>query len=300
MRKNRKKRVSHKQSTMTWAGIILGCAVVFVAASVVGVVKVCRRIAAMPEFQVNPAEIALDAPLVRPQAMIDDFIGRDNDGAGVLSRPCSLFTRGLCDRVAGAYAKSPWVRRVIEVRKVYPNKLHVDLELRKPFAVIESDGNRYCLGRDGVALDPQVYLLTPDVQETLGPIVRVPDGLLAPSAGERWQHGAVEGGLAMLETCRQELGDDVNVETIVMALTTTPGVEPFVGATLVLAGGTRVEWGKAPIGRPSSGEVPTERKIESLRGIVAEERGDLSRLESIIVWSPGRTVRVRQSPPAER
>jgi len=281
----RKKSADKARRMATWLGIVVVTVGLAAAVAVGGVVRMWRGIAAMPEFCVNPSEASLTQPWVRPEKMRKDFLR--TDPTGILSERHGIFESGLAGRVASAYAASPWVRGAPGVRKVFPNRLDVRLDLREPFAVVSSGNRRCCLDRDGVVLSPTVYQLTPDILAALGPEISLPGDVSAPIAGYVWDDAAVAGGLEMLRLCREQFDETVGVERIEIATDGVGAGARHAVAELVLQAGSRVRWGRVPLGLASPAEVSTEQKAEALRTVVRKEGENLGRMGTIDVrWSP--------------
>jgi len=292
----RKKAASAASRMTTWIAVVAVTAGIAAALAVVGVVRMWRGIAAMPEFRVDPSAVQLSQPWLRPEKMREDFLR--TDPTGVLSEPRGIFESDLAASVARAYAASPWVRGAPGVRKVFPNRLDIRLDLREPFAVASFGNQRCCLDRDGVVLSPRVYQLTPDVLGTLGPELSLPADVPTPIAGYVWEDEAVTGGLEMLRLCREQFDETVGVERIEIATAGVGAGARHAVAELVLKAGSRVRWGRVPLGPASPAEISTEQKAETLRTVVAKEGDNLGRMGTIDVrWSP---TLIRPSAPETR
>jgi len=276
---------SDQRKIMTWIGALVAGVSIVAACLVAGAIKAWRATISMAEFRVRPADAVIAAPFIRPEPFRQDLLR--TDASGVLSREYSLFTPGLARQVADAYAASPWVRKVIEVRKVFPNRLEVRLDLREPFAEVVFRGRRCCVDREGVALSPGIYQLTEADLAPLGPKIIVADDLPAPVAGMVWNDAAVQGGIAMVSLCREQFDGSVGVEAVEMERFADERGRAASLATLVLRSGTRVQWGRAPVGPPSAAEISTPQKAAALRAILAKEGPNIGRLGVINVrWHP--------------
>ena len=273
------KKSQRKKSNLIGA-IVIGAAVVAVGAGL-GVVKLWKTVTHLPEFQVRPISAVPHEPWLNVSAFQEDLMRTDS--SHVLGQKVSIFTPGLARDVAEAFAENPWVLNVKSVRKNFPDKLDVNVELRKPFALVERSGQRCCLDKDGVVLSPRVYHFTPEVLANLGPVVILPDNLPNPRTGVAWDHEAVRAGLAMLWTYHLELAETADVEAIELATVTGSRGKSFTTAALVLKDGPRVQWGRCPIGASSPAEISTPEKIEAFRAVIAKEGDNLSRLRTINV-----------------
>jgi len=139
-------------------------------------------------FVVVPQAIdAARTPEWLPQAEV----ARINSlGAAVKGR--SLLDPDLASDLAACYLESPWVAQVLHIRRAYPNRLDVELAIRRPVAVVaRANGPAVVLDRTGVRL----------------PVSAVPDGLARisgvgstpPPPGHQWQDVRIADGLRVLE-----------------------------------------------------------------------------------------------------
>jgi len=109
--------------------------------------------------------------------------------SGVRGR--SILSQHLARDLAVCYEESPWVSRVLHVRRAYPNRLDVTLAIRKPVAFVRK------------ASGPTVVL---DAEGWRLPVSADPTGLVRltgtvsrpPRAGSRWDSMRVTDGLRAL------------------------------------------------------------------------------------------------------
>jgi len=272
------------RQTLVVTGILVTVAAAITVGVVVGVKKAWQAVAARPEFLVRPGENVLNNPWVRPDEMKKDFLRTDR--TGTLRGSFSIFTRDLPERVADAYAASPWVRNVVSVSKEFPNRLSIQLEIREPYALVKVRENHYCVDREGFLLSPQVYLLTADRLASLGPVVAVPPNVVVPCAGWPWEEVAVREGLVMVALCRDKLGRKVAVRSVEIQNDPADGGRGAAIAALVLEAGPRVQWGRTPSSPASPVEVATPKKTAALLAITRQEGPQINRFKAIDVrWS---------------
>jgi hypothetical protein len=131
------------------------------------------------------------------------------DVAADLRRPRDVAIRSVADAaleddLRAAYEEHPWVRRVSTVRRVFPSRAVVEIELRRPFAWVEVERWRLTVDAEGVVLDDRAS--------------RAPAGLPAIRANSKAAPGipriggvfsslAVKRGLALLRELRARLSD---------------------------------------------------------------------------------------------
>jgi hypothetical protein len=278
--KTRPKERSGEQALLNTAFYIL-IAGALAAGCVVGAQQLWRAVSDRPEFIVRPADLTLTSKWARIPEMKRDFL--ETDRSGILQRPgVSIFTAGLCETVAQAYAASPWVRRVLLVAKEFPNRLDVQLELREPYALVQTGGKCICVDEEGAPLSPQVYDLSPERIATLLPIITLNADCPVPCAGRPWNQPEVQEGLAMVRLCRKDLARSVPVHEIQVQSAENAAVM----ATLCLDSGPRVQWGQTPAGPRSPAEISTAQKTTALLAISRKEGAQISRLKTIDVRWP--------------
>lgn len=262
-------------------------------AVIVGVGVLGARIASSPSFKVRPITFSFskggwEQNWVRLNDASKSFVRSEWENEPdarqrVLDKEVSIFTKGLCSKVARAYSYNPWVVRVQRVRKVFPNRLEVDLQLREPFAVVDSPHGKVVVDKDGFVLgvnsNSDFYNLSPEQVATLGPAAVIPANVTPAQVGTIWNEPSVKGSIEMVRICRQYFSQDV--AGIQIQEFQSPAGTVFVEANLMLRGGPVVQWGRTlasqtPVGQPSSAQ-----KIQKLRAVLKKEGGNVSRLKRI-------------------
>jgi len=277
----RKKKRDPKHDKMVLLGVIAVSAIVIIAAIVAGLCLLWRGVTDMEAFRVRPGNIALESRWIMPEAALRDF--KRTDAMGILSGESSIFTPKLAQHVNAAYKLSPWVRRVLSVRKVFPNTLDVRLELREPFAAVSFREKWYCVDRDGVVLSGLIYELTSERLYELKPFVVLAQASIPPNAGEIWDDISVQAGLNMVDLCRTNLAEQVMIESVHIKAQRNARDMSGVMADIKLLAGPVVQWGRVPCEETSPAEVSTETKISSLLNVVKTEGINLNRLALINV-----------------
>lgn len=273
-------------------GLITVCILIVLGAGLfaglaLGVRQVWRAISLRQEFIVRPADVVITGASSKPEDWLSvDALKVDllrTDRSGLLRGGVSIFTPDLAERVAAGYACSPWVRQVRSVSKEFPNRLHVELDVRMPFALISWHGQYFVVDRDGFLLSPKVYNLAWErLLPSLGPVVVVPAQTPRPESG-RWEDVTVQEGLSMVALCREQFAKKVAVAQIEMQPEAREGARPAAMATLLLDGGPRVTWGRTPSSPPSVAEISTPQKAASLLAFTRKLGTNLPRLKSIDV-----------------
>ncbi len=220
------------------------------------------RILASPEYRVTPERVEITPPPEWIHSDIRAEVFRDP----TLDGPLRITDDDLAERLYRAFARHPWVAKVMPVNK---QKLKVELVYRRPVCMVEVLGGLLPVDAEGVLLPPGDFSPT----EALGypRLTGVERGPIVPP-GSRWADAKVAGGAevaAVLCPAWQAL----RLQRIVPlpadpAVATSGGIagrrsgEPFFA--LVTRGGTRILWGYAP-GANAIGELPAAEKLARLQ-----------------------------------
>ncbi len=112
-------------------------------------------------------------------------------------QPVSILKRDLDTVVRQFYESSPYVRRVVSMKRRFPGGLKVDIEFRHPIAMVETGGHYVLVDQYGELLPIEVPL-----EEVVRPIISVrPEGDLRNDPGEygeQWFLDAIKEGVAVL------------------------------------------------------------------------------------------------------
>ncbi len=109
----------------------------------------------------------------------------------------SLLDPLLSSDLEKAYAKSVWVKKVVKMRRRFPNRIDVELQLRMPVAQVKSDGLYWLVDADGILLPVRGQEEAfPRLPEILG----VTSGMIRgrPEYGGLWSDEGVRGGLGIM------------------------------------------------------------------------------------------------------
>lgn len=230
-------------------------------------IYVDRRLA----FPTRPPKIALKD---RPPWMSDylaDQIMKTAEPIGLHS----AYDRQLLIDTAAALRSDPWIRRVIEVRRVYEQSpadtIELDCEYRAPVALVQWDNLFWLVDGEGVKL-PEQY----SAQE-LSKIIFGPDGKVnvriiqgaqnaPPESGKRWIGDDLAAGL---ELARLLAGRDFADQIRLIDVTNFNGrVDPAEAQiVLVTQFGTQIRWGRPPSAQDGFVEIPAGAKLDALSNI---------------------------------
>lgn len=219
------------------------------------------RLAQSGRYRLGPVVVDLGRLPPPLQGREAEILG----SAPLVVRPASLFDPTLPDSVVRRLEARPWVRRVLSMRRRLPAGLHVHLEVRRPLAVVCAGGERLAVDAEAVVLEADTPLgppAYPEIHTPGAPLVRVPhDGR------PFWQPAVLE-AVALLEELAA-YGDHPALTSVVVQAVRVgkadrsrhPGASDL---TLVLRGGTLVDWGRSPRAPLARVETPARRKLDNL------------------------------------
>lgn len=204
-----------------------------------------------------------------------DGARREMRRLGALAGGRSVLDPFLASDLRSEYAKSPWVKRVCSVRRVFPDRVAVDFVLRLPAAQIKEAAG----GFDSYwTIDGEGVLLPLDAARRpcagLPVIVSAPAGALPkrPAFGERWTDDGIADALGVMRVLRNSA---VAGQVTVTGLTVRRGA--FAERVSELAGRPRLEvqtregvpilWGTFNAGE-LPGEIASAEKIAMIGNLL--------------------------------
>jgi len=142
----------------------------------------------------NPATVAAACAWLTPADVAE------LNAAVCLGPRATLYDRRLCRSVARGYAESAWVERVASVRREFPDRIVVDLAIRRPAAYVRS-GGRLCL------VDREGFRLPVRAARASSPVYPVIEGVRAPlpAVGAQWEGRPVRDALLLAEKLGEAL-----------------------------------------------------------------------------------------------
>lgn len=170
-----------------------------------------------------------------------------------------LMDENLTRTIAEAFALHPWVEEVVSVKKSFPPAVQVDLNYRRPAAMVQVKLGLYPVDVHGVLLPPQDFSSAEAKQyPLLQEIVSTPQG----PAGTDWGDPVVAEA-AQLASDLAPVWKSLKLASIVCPRTTGPAATD-AGYVLKTAGGSEVMWGRGP-SADHPGELSTQQKIGRLQ-----------------------------------
>ena len=225
------------------------------------------RILGSPEYRVTAERVEITPPPEWIHSDIRAEVFRDP----TLDGPLSVMDDDLAERIYRAFARHPWVAKVIRVNK---QNLKVELVYRRPVCMVEVPGGLLPVDGEGILLPPGDF--SPSEAAGYPRLTGVERGPTGPP-GSRWPDAKVLGG-AEIAAVIGPAWEAMRLQRIVPlpadpAAATGGGysgrrsAEPFFA--LLTRGGTRILWGYAP-GANAMGELPAAEKLARLQRYLAD------------------------------
>ncbi len=210
------------------------------------------------QYQVVPGPLVV----VHKPEWVGDGIVRALRGAYPYRESISIFENGLTENIGKVYGGHPWVERVRFVKKEFPNRIQIAVDLRRPVAAVEFRGRYYLVDRHSVRL-PGEFERLPALPFLLPPVVGVKNA--PPREGVVWESGDVRAGVSVARAL-QEHGLPAGVPLMAIDVENADGRRSPRESEIVLWMGDMVpvEFGRSPASDPF-GELTVERKLKNLR-----------------------------------
>jgi hypothetical protein len=218
-------------------------------------------IAGLPQYQITAEAVRMTPlpPWIRSDVKTE--VLRDAGLLGNLSLLDDWDT--LVRRLRQAFEFHPWIAEVKQIKRRLPNSLEIEVEYRRPIAVVESSGP------SGVALlpidDAAIRLPEADLTDVERHYLpRIANVTGRPLVGETWDDPRVLGG-ARLASALIDVWQPLRlVEILPSAHQTVYAESRFYTYEIVTSGRTRIVWGAAPGEEQLAGESPTTEKRKRL------------------------------------
>jgi len=219
-----------------------------------------------PEYQLRTADIVVaDLPRWVPRKLVAEVVER-----GQLGTQRSLLEPNLLPEIARAFEQHPWVEKVIRISKGVPARITVEVQFRKPVAMVELPTGVLPIDSQGVLLPPSDF--TPEDARRYPLILNVSSSPRG-GPGHPWGDPQVAGA-AKLAGALLPHWNEFQLEAVLL-----PGATASVDAKLwegnfqvVTRGGSRILWGRAP-GVVYPGELTAEQKLGRLEECVTRFGG---------------------------
>lgn len=239
-------------------------------------VKLKPRILGLPEYRVGPEQIEI-TPL---PPWIHTDIRAEVFRSPMLGGSMSLMDDDLTEQIGKAFSQHPWVAKVENVGKQYPNPASVQVSLvyRRPVCMVEAPGGLFPVDEYGVLLPSTIDDFTPSEASRYPRFVRIEQRPTVPT-GRRWVDPRVLGAAeiaAALGPAWERMKLD-RIETLAVdsaATASNVGGDSIRRSTepvfvLFTRGKSQIVWGYAP-GAKVLGEASAEEKVARLEQYLAD------------------------------
>ncbi len=236
-------------------GTLLVCAISVLTFVLVDLVK--GRVLLMARYRVDPATVELgELPAFVPDGVAEEIRG----AAAIPAR--SILDPALDRDLRAAFGGHPWVKDVRTVRRMFPSRVVLEMELRVPAAVVDVELWRVTVDEAGRVLEDQASRAPPGLVVIRGDRRSVPR---IPHVGGAFKSPAVLQGLSVLCEIAALREHPVFRHLRIAAIDVSRvGAKRGCEIELELANGTAVEWGSAPDSHFGLLEVPPAKKLDGL------------------------------------
>lgn len=225
--------------------------------------KVYAYYSIQPTYKINLAPLEV---LHKPDWCSEPYFSETIRASMQMSGQVSLFDEGLVNQLLNKYQKNGWVAKVKSIEKQFPNKMKIQLELRRPVAVVEIKklSNRsfyYLVDKNGVRL-PSEYYTIPPIPVTLPVIVGVRSS--PPLAGEKWLDKGLSDALDVAGVLKKYQVYP-KLDVAIIDITNIAGKVNKKSSEIVIVtkNNVQIEWGR-PIKTDKLFEISAEEKIKNL------------------------------------
>ena len=260
-------------STPSWVSSVFRPARLAKLALLVGIVTLLPyliqrlpSLASRSEFRLATKQIRLvpvpESPI--PANLLDQVREKNK-----LPRELSLLDEKLAAELAEAFARHPWIERVVSVRKSYPATVTVEVAYRKPVGMVQVKGGRFPIDAYGVVLPSGDFTAAdskryPNIQG-LTPVNSIRPGTI-------WKDPLLLAAARLAELLAPKW-NELQLESIVVPARS----ESLKDTSMILlelraSGGSKIIWGRAP-GTEHPGELTTAQKIGRLEKYLTEFGG---------------------------
>ncbi len=173
----------------------------------------------------------------------------------------SIVEPGICQKVARSFEANPWVENVIAVKRVFPNRMVVELNLRRPVVGVKAGRCHYLTDARGTRLSEGFQgWPAPGFDLPLVVTRKVDD---VPERGQPWHDFGVLSGVAVQSYLMRA---PLQTRIRVIDLTNLDGKTDPRESEVVLwtERNTRIDWGRSPLRTGSPGEVSPLNKVAKI------------------------------------
>lgn len=243
-----------------------------------------RHLSTLEDFRIREVNFTL----FPTKGVEEELLRQIKDTRGILGR--NLFEKDLTKKVARNLEKNPWVLKVHSVRRVFPNKFKVELELRRPEAVFKKNGEFYLLDSEGMILPEKFYSWPKGQRKT--PYIESARVREVPGPGKKLEDNGVLAGIELVRFLKKNNAHNL-LEIKAVDVSNVGRGRPRGKSDIVLwtEGGVAIKWGCPPLCQ-QVGELSDSEKLSNLLSVVKAEGPRLAQMEYVDVrWKTPRGKR---------
>lgn len=216
-----------------------------------------------PEYKIETKRIRLEPEPERPVPVdLVEQVRRQNN----LPRELSTLEPQLCQNLARAFSKHPWVLKVVSVKQSYPSEIVVELEYRRPVAMVQVKGGRVPIDTSGCILPSEDFAVS---DATRYPTIRLTNARNMARKGNLISEPGMAGAAQVAQLLTSKWSQ-LELEAIEIAPQTSDSKEALL--YLQARGGSRIIWGRPP-GTDHPGELTAAQKVARLEKYATEFGG---------------------------
>jgi hypothetical protein len=243
-----------------------------------------RHLSALEDFRI----LEVDFTVFPTEGVKEELVRQVKDTRGILGK--NLFEKDITRKVAKDLEKNPWVLKVHSSRRVFPNKLQVKLELRRPEAVFKKKEEFYLLDAEGTILPEKFYSWPKGQRKT--PYIESARVAEVPGPGKRLEDKGVLAGIELVMFLKKNNAHKLLGIKAVDVSNVGRG-RPRGESDIVLRteGDVAIKWGCPPLCQ-QAGELSDSEKLNNLLSVVKAEGPRLAQMEYVDVrWQTPRGKR---------
>lgn len=204
-----------------------------------------------------------------------------------------LYQENITNNVALICKQYPIIKRVIHVKREFPNKIRIAFELRKPISEIRDNGNIYLVDNNGVRL-PRKYYNWP-INNKQNPYILARRVKGVPSSGKQWNDKRILAGVDLIRFLKKNNADrKLGISKIDVSNVGKRYSSKKSDIILWTKGGTEIKWGCSPLCRIFD-ELSDVEKLRNLYSVASEVGANFKNMEYVDVrWAKPTGKRVHK------
>ena len=224
--------------------------------------------------------------LISPIGFQENGVQRINDFI-VFHGEAGLFDKNISREIAFKYKQNNLFKRVIAVKRVFPNKINMSLELRKPLAEINSRNENFLIDCDSIRISYDYYNWPINGEQDVYILVNKLKSI--PPDGKQCKDARVILAADLVRFLKKNNADmALEIVKIDASNAGKRYTENTSGIVMWTKSGTMIKWGRSGLEKESD-EPTDEEKLKNLLSVASAARiedNDFAGLEYVDVrWA---------------